>query len=84
MGTAAIDGETAPDGTVITAWVKDFNETVGEGVVSGGSYSLRVFQYGNRSFGRKIISFKIGGLIANETGKWEQFGADELNLTANN
>ena len=84
MGTAAIDGEIAPDGTVITAWVEDFNEPVGEGVVSAGSYFLRVFQYGSRGFGSKTITFKIGSLIANETAKWESLAGDELNLTANN
>lgn len=84
MGTATIDGVTAPDGAVITAWVEDFNEPVGEGAVSGGSYVLRVFQYGSGSFTGKTITFKIGGLIANETATWESLAGDELNLTATN
>ena len=84
MGTATVDGETAPDDTVITAWVEDFNEPVAEGVVSGGSYVLRVFQHGSGSFTGKTITFKIGGLIANKTAIWQSLAGDEVNLTANN
>jgi len=53
-------------------------------VVSAGSYFLRVFQYGSGSFAGKTITFKIGGVIANETANWESLAGDELNLTANN
>ena len=83
-GTALIDGVAAPDGTPITAWVEGLPETVGEGVVSGGIYNLKVFQFGSSSFGGKTITFQIGALTATQTAIWQSFGADELNLTATN
>ena len=80
-GTATIGGAPAPDGTVVTAWVDGFSEAVGEGVVAGGSYNLKVFQFGTASFADRTISFKIGESTANETGTWQTFGADVVNLT---
>ena len=79
-----INGVPAPEGTSVTAWVEGLPETVGEGAVSGGIYNLKVFQFGSESFAGKTITFKIGGLTANETAIWQSFGADELNLTAAN
>ena len=81
-GTAIENGLLAADGTLVTAYVADFQEPVGEGAVSDGVYVLRVFQYGSESFNGKTVTFKIGDLAANETAVWETFGATELNLTA--
>ena len=69
-----------PDGTVITAWVEEFSEPVGEGVAAGGSYSLKVFQFGTTSFSGRTITFKIGEFTANEAGTWQTFGADVVGL----
>lgn len=80
-GTATVGGAPAPDGTVITAWVEGFSEPVGEGVVAAGSYNLKVFQLGTVSFSGRTIIFKIGESTANETGIWQSFGADVVNLT---
>ena len=76
-----VGGAPAPDGIVITAWVEGFSEPVGEGVVAAGSYNLKIFQFGFLSFSGRTIIFKIGGSTANETGAWQTFGADEVNLT---
>ena len=80
-GTVSIDGAPAPDGTVITAWVEEFAQPVAQGVVAGGSYNFKVFQFGTTSFSGRIITFKIGDSTANETGIWQSFGADVVNLT---
>ena len=81
VGTAIVGGAPAPDGTVITAWVEGFSEPVREAVVAGGSYNLKVFQFGKASFADRTITFKIGESTANETGVWQSFGADVVDLT---
>ena len=79
-GNATVGGVPVPDGTVITAWVEEFSEPVGEGVSAGGSYNLKVFQFGTTSFSGRTITFKIGAFTANETGTWQTFGADVVGL----
>ena len=81
VGVVTIDGVSAPNGTVVTAWIQGFSEPVGEGVVSAG-YSILVSQYGNVSFQGKIITFKVGAYDALETAVWRSGGGDEINLTA--
>jgi hypothetical protein len=81
VGTASIGGAPAPDGTPITAWIEEFSEPIGEGVVASGSYALKAFQFGTTSFAGHTITFKIGGATANETGTWQSLGADVVNLT---
>ena len=80
-GTASIGGQPAPDGMAVTAWVDGFSEPVGEGVVSLGSYNLKVFQFGTTSFSGRTITFKVGESAAAETGTWQSFGADVVNLS---
>jgi hypothetical protein len=80
-GSASIGGQPAPDGMEVTAWVDGFSKPVGEGVVSLGSYNLKVFQFGTTSFSGRTITFKIGESAASETGIWQSFGADVVNLT---
>ena len=80
-GSATLNGYLVPDGTVVTAWVADFSEPVATSVVADGKYVASVFQYGTKSFAGKTITFKIGGIAAQQTGSWETFGAEVLNLT---
>ena len=82
VGTVTIDGVTAPDGTVITAWIQGFLVPVGEGVVSGGNYDLQVPQYGNEPFSGKTVTFKVGGLDANQTAVWRTGEGTILDLAA--
>ena len=82
VGTATIDGISAPDGTVVSAWIQGFSESVGEGVVSGGSFVVQISQYGNESFNGKTITFKVGVHDAQQTAVWGSGQADELNLSA--
>jgi len=49
--------------------------------VAGGSYALKAFQFGTPSFSGRTITFKIGESTANETGVWQSFGADVVDLT---
>ena len=82
VGTVTIDGVTAPDGTVITAWIQGFIVPVGEGMVSGGDYFIQVPQYGNAPFNGKTVTFKVGGLDAHQITEWQAGEGDILNLTA--
>ena len=82
VGTVIIDGVTAPDGTVVSAWITGFSEPVDDAVVSAGSYVIQVPQYGNASFNGKTVTFKVGALEALETAVWHSGDLDELNLTA--
>jgi hypothetical protein len=82
VGTATLDGLPASDGTVVTAWVAAFNEPVGEGTVSNGSYSVTVSQYGSESFANKTVTFRLGAFDATEAATWLAGGGDVLNLTA--
>ena len=81
-GTVTLNGATAPEGTVVEAWVADFSEPVATTTVKDGQYVVSVFQYGKRSFAGKTITFKIGGISAEQTGTWELYGAEAINLTA--
>ena len=51
-------------------------------VVADGQYKVSVFQYGTKRFAGATITFKIGDVAAQETGSWESFGAELLNITA--
>lgn len=70
-----------PDATVVSAWVPNIQRPVGEAEVTGGSYFLRVFQYGNESFASITISFKVGSSAAPQTARWVALEVTELNLT---
>ncbi len=81
-GLASIDGVIVPDGTPVTAWLEGFQEPLAEGIISKGSYLLIAPQYGNDPFAGRIVTFRIGGLIAAETVAWVPGEAYELNLRA--
>lgn len=74
-GTVTIDGVTAPDGSVVSAWAS--GEQVAETTVNEGEYTLLVHLPKDNA-----LIFKIGDLDADQTATWEQGGADILNLTA--
>ena len=73
------DGSTAPDGTMVSAWVG--GAEVASATVMDGNYILIVDQ-GDQSFAGETITFQVGGMDAMETGMWLQGGGDELNLTS--
>jgi len=79
VGTATLDGVAAADGAAVTAWVDD--EQVASTHASGGEYTVYVDQ-GDSSFAGKTVSFKVGGVIADETAAWVKGEASILNLVA--
>jgi hypothetical protein len=81
VGTATLDGAVAADGTVVTTWVD--GAEAGSGTVTDGSYFVQADPMED-SFVGKTVSFKIGGVDANETFAYEDGGGDELALTATN
>ena len=68
--TVTIDGEPAPDGTLVTAWIDE--QQVASSTVADG-FAVIIIR-GDASFIGKIISFEIGSLVAVETDTWEQGG----------
>ena len=79
-GIASTDETTAPDGTPVTAWVDGY--MVGSAVVNEERFTILVKQPEGKSFDGKIVFFKIGEVVADQTGRWLLGGGDELNLSA--
>ena len=77
IGSATVNGMSAPSGTVITAMIGgDAKGSVKVG--SNGAYGpLRV-----GSGSGSEITFTLGTLTASETATWEQGGGTELDLNA--
>jgi len=80
IGSATINGSPAADGMVVAALVD--GRQVAAKMVSGGSYEAIYVFPTNGSFVGKIVTFTIGGILANETALWKQGGATSLNLSA--
>jgi len=79
-GTATVDGQPVEAGTEITAWVGDQqvgSTLTGQGDLAPDQYTLEVELEPPAE-----VSFKIGELWANETATFVQYGAVEVNLTA--
>ncbi len=75
--TAWIDGEVAPDGTVITAMMEGKRVTTAP--VTNGQAGLTI--EGVAADTGKTITFKIGQLDAAERDTWEQGGHVDASLT---
>ena len=71
--------QPAANGSSVTAWI-DAGLAASVPVENGG-FVLFVEQPESASFAGKIVSFKIDGLDAAETGVWMAGGGDELDLT---
>ncbi len=78
-GIASTDESTASEGTAITAWVDGY--MAGSTVVNQGGYVILVYQLEDRSFDGKTVYFKIGEIVADQTGRWSLGGGDELDLS---
>jgi hypothetical protein len=75
-GTVTVNGLRAPTGTEVTA-LAGGQPVATVTVDQNGEYTLLVPQ----SEGQ--VTFRVGTLNADQTGDWEQGGADIVNLTAN-
>ena len=81
-GNATIDGAPAPEGTTVTVWLQKFAEPIGQGVFSSGQYTVLAEQYGNSSFNGRTITFKLDGLVAQQTAVFDSGEGTILDLTA--
>ena len=84
VGTVTIDGQPAPEGTEVTAWVLKYSDPVGTSIVPSvannpGSYSLLVPQYGNEFTGTVLIIKVNGAFVKNVI--WKSGDGDLLDLT---
>ena len=78
-GAVMIDGDAAPNGTVVTAMLEGetcATDTVG-GAEGDGNYVLRI-----PSTCDGMLSFMVGDMMATETAEWSNSGLNTVNLTA--
>ena len=80
--TATINGEPAPDGTLVSAWMEAFREPLAQGKIVDGSFLFILPQYGSTPFSGETLFFMIGEFRAGETAIWQAGAADLLDLTA--
>ncbi|PKB78548.1 MAG: hypothetical protein BZY88_17820 [SAR202 cluster bacterium Io17-Chloro-G9] len=79
-GTASVDGNPAPNGTTVSAWID--GNGVAKTTVQGGTYSLSVQQTPGQSYAGKGVIYRVGGVQTGEIRKWQQGGATVANLNA--
>ena len=78
-GTAYIDGQPAPEGTLVVASISD--ERVGETMADAtGNYVLTTM--GDSSYQGQVVTFRVNGQYARETAIWLQGARTELDLNA--
>jgi hypothetical protein len=75
-GTVIVNGLRAPTGTEVTALLGG-QPVATDMVDQNGEYTLLVPQGTSDE-----VTFQVGTLTAQQTGNWEQGGADIMNLTA--
>lgn len=74
IGKATIDGELAPPGTIVAAFVGG-NEA-GKGLVlDNGQFTILI------PFPNQIVSFSVGGFDTGQTAPTEVGGADVIDLS---
>ncbi len=78
VGSAAIDGVAAGDGSIVTAWID--GEEVASATITGGVFTL-VIDQGDSTYASKAISFMLDGKSVAETATWMQGGGDVVVLT---
>ena len=83
VGTVTIDGQIAPDGTEVSAWMLQYSEPVGSSVVPAvagqpGSYRLLIPQYG-KNFNGTVVRIKVdGNFVTNAV--WQSGEGEILDL----
>ena len=82
LGTARVDGQLVSSTTSIEALI-DGNKVADGRVTTLGTYFLQINPSTGTSFSGKTITFRIGGLVANETATWVSEGDNRgFNLNA--
>ena len=74
-GDVLVDGETAPDGIVVSAWIA--GEKVDETTTSDGAYVLTVGET-DKSYTGATVSFRVDGSDTGVTSTWE--AGEPINL----
>ena len=78
-GAVTIDGDAAPNGTVVTAMLEGeacATDTVG-GAEGDGNYVLRI-----PASCEGMLSFMVGDMMAAETAEWSNSGLNAVDLSA--
>ncbi len=83
VGAVTIDGAPAPDGTEVSVWLNQYDSPIGTGTSVDGNYSVLANQFGNSSFGGRLVVFKVNGEDSGETASWEKGGATILDVSLN-
>ena len=83
VGSVTIDGGPAPDGTEVTVWLVEFGAAIGTGITSSGIYTALANQHGAKSFGGRVLIFKVNGEDSGETFVWKKGEATMLDLSLN-
>ena len=83
IGTVTIDGELAPEGTEVTAWVLGYSDPVGSSIIPAvagepGSYTLLVPQRGY-DFTGTVLRIKVNGAFVTNV-IWKSGEGDQLDL----
>ena len=81
VGSVTIDGGPAPDGTEVTVWLVEFDAPIGTGITSSGIYTALANQHGAKSFGGRVLIFKVNGEDSGETFVWKKGEATMLDLS---
>ena len=84
VGTVTINGQPAPEGTEVTAWMLNYAEPAGSSIVPAipeepGSYSLLVPQYGTNFNGTVLVLKVNDNFVTNAV--WLSGEAELLDLT---
>jgi len=79
-GTVTVDGANVPDDTDVTAWINGTQQATARRLTDGGN-SVYVIAVTNGNDG-DTIEFRVGDLVADQTGTWQLGGNVALNLTA--
>ena len=78
-GTALINFDVAPTGTIVTATIGTI-EVATTLVTKDGAYKFRIHQPPGQSYVAKEITFQVAGFAASATSTWKAGAEDVLNL----
>ena len=80
VGTAFVDGQPAPEGAEISAWLDGFSEPLAQTIVSSNAFTILVPEYGAGIMAGRDIEFRLDGLIVEPRHVWVPGGADVVVL----
>jgi hypothetical protein len=78
--TAFVDGQPAPEGAEISAWLDGFSEPLAQTVISSNAFTILVPEYGADIMAGREIEFRLDGLMVEPKHVWAPGGADVVVL----